>query len=155
MLKTGSLLGKRTLKLKPFFLPFPLFRDVTNKKIPPPPHFRHNFSMKHKVKSASPCELVYSIDDPPRPVSTSENSSLSCPCCCTNPASDSGACHDGPNRLRPKRSEGPACSLNGLWQQNNSDHGRTVVCSDHHTGTPFLTSTGANSPSAGPGSRHG
>jgi hypothetical protein len=33
-------------------------------------------------------------------------------------------------------------------QQNNSDHGRTVVCSDHHTGTPFLTSTGANSPSA-------
>src|SRR4029079_15973178 len=25
-----------------------------------------------------------------------------------------------------KRSEGPACSLNELWQQSNSSHGRTV-----------------------------
>ena len=31
--------------------------------------------MKHKAKSASPGELAYSIDDPPRPVSTSENNS--------------------------------------------------------------------------------
>src|SRR6185295_3582958 len=129
--------------------------------------------MKHTAKSASPGELAYSIDDPPRPVSTSENSSmgdvylsavleypawcvhrlwcphfsdhptleakskqrgdpagspmeLSCPCCCTNSPSDLGACHDEPNRLRPKPSEDPACSLNGLWQQSNSDHGRIV-----------------------------
>ena len=121
--------------------------------------------MKHNQRSASPCELAYSIDDPPRPVSTSENSSmgdvylsavleypawcvhrlwcpyqpvrhaptrqarskqrgdpagspmeLSCPCCCTNPPSDLDSCHDEPNRLRPKRSEDPAC-LNGLWQR--------------------------------------
>jgi hypothetical protein len=32
--------------------------------------------MKHQNKSASPCELAYSIDDPPRPVSISENSSM-------------------------------------------------------------------------------
>ena len=32
--------------------------------------------MKHQNKSASPGELAYSIDDPPRPVSTSENSSM-------------------------------------------------------------------------------
>jgi hypothetical protein len=32
--------------------------------------------MKHRTKSASPGELAYSIDDPPRPVSTSQNSSM-------------------------------------------------------------------------------
>jgi len=32
--------------------------------------------MKHETISASPGELAYSIDDPPRPVSTSENSSM-------------------------------------------------------------------------------
>src|SRR6185503_4783424 len=34
--------------------------------------------------------------------------------------------HDEPNRLRPKRSEDPACSLNELWQRTNPNHGRTV-----------------------------
>src|SRR3954468_2825138 len=116
--------------------------------------------MKHRTKSASPCELAYSSDNPPRLVSTPENNSmegvyltiarntqpgacigcgaphlsdhptrqakskqrgdpagspmeLSCPCCCTNSPSDLGACNDEPNRLRPKPSEDPACSLNG------------------------------------------
>src|SRR6185295_20026276 len=63
--------------------------------------------MKHKTKSASPGELAYSIDDPPRPVSTSENSSME-------------------DVYLSAVLEYPACSLNGLWQQNNSDHGRTV-----------------------------
>jgi hypothetical protein len=81
--------------------------------------------MKHKYKSASPCELAYSIDDPPRPVSTPENSSmgdvylsavLEYPAWCVH-------------RLWcPHLSDhrGPACSLSGLWQQSNPDHGRTV-----------------------------
>ena len=51
---------------------------------------------------------------------------LSCPCCCTNSPSHLGACDYEPNRLRPKRSEGPACSLNGLWQHSNPNHGRSV-----------------------------
>ena len=93
--------------------------------------------MEHKAKSASPCELACAYQ-PVRHAPTQKAKSkqrgdpagspmeLSCPCCCTNPPSDLGACHDEPNRLRPKRSEAPACSLNGLWQRTNPNHGRSV-----------------------------
>jgi hypothetical protein len=104
--------------------------------------------MKHRTKSASPCDLErqHFRDRLHRQAKSKQRGdpagsplSLSCPCCCTNSPSDLGACNDQPNRLRPKPSEHPACSLNGLWQRTNPNHGRSVVCSDHHTGAAFLT----------------
>src|SRR6185295_9737637 len=64
--------------------------------------------MKHRNKSASPCELA-------------------CP-----------HLSDHPTQKAKSQRSGPAYSLNGL-RPKRINHGRSVVCSDHHTGAAFLT----------------
>ena len=89
--------------------------------------------MKHNQRSASPCELAYSIDDPPRPVSTPENNSTEGVYLTIARNTQPGA------RIgcgAPHLSDHPTQEAK---QQSNSDHGRSVVCSDHHPGATFLT----------------
>jgi hypothetical protein len=76
--------------------------------------------MKHANQSASPCELAYSIDDPPRPVSTPENNSMEGVYLTIDRNTQPGACI---GCGAPHFSDHPTRKTR---QHNNSDHGRTA-----------------------------